>query len=266
MKKIVVLAALTVGLLLWVFLESGTSPDKEDKQEITVFAASSLTESFEEIKSVYEMNNESIKINLNFAGSQALKTSLENGGKADIFVSANLKYMDELRDEGFINQYKVFLRNRLILVKNMNSTFSVEDLKDLSNDGISLAVGDKSVPVGSYWQKVLDSSVEDGLISPGIKAKIDSNIKTRELNVKDVLSKVLLGEVDFGVVYKSDITKGNEGKLEEIDLDAFSKCEADYPLAILKNSEKNTEVQKFYNFLISKEGKDILKKYKFITD
>lgn len=266
MKKITVLAALIIAILLWVSFRSGTAANTKDTEEITVFAASSLTESFTEIKKIYEKSNDNIKINFNFAGSQALKTSLENGEKADIFLSANLKYMDDLKAQGFMKDYKVFLKNKLILVRDKNCTVSVKELKDLSYEGISLAVGDKSVPVGDYWEKALSIGVKEGTISTEEKAKIDANIKSRELNVKDVLSKVLLGEVDFGVVYRSDITKGNEDKLEDIELTVFAKCDAEYPVAILKASEEKPEVKKFYNFLISTEVKEILKKYKFIVD
>lgn len=266
MKKISNIIALIMIIFLWISFKGGTAANKENKEEINVFAASSLTESFTEIKELYEMSNANIKINLNFAGSQALKTSIENGEKADIFVSANLKYMDDLKAKGFLKDYKVFLHNRLVLVKNKNCTFSVKVLKDLSYDGISLVVGDKSVPVGSYWEKVLSNGMEDGTISAEERAKIDANIKSRELNVKDVLSKVLLGEVDFGVVYRSDITKGNEDKLEEIELAAFSKCDVEYPIAILKDSEERPEVNKFYNFLISDEAKEVLRKYKFVVN
>ena len=266
MNKIAILFAIITAILLCVAFIGGTSANTKDIEEINVFAASSLTESFTEIKKVYEMSNDNVKINLNFAGSQALKTSLENGEKADIFVSANRKNMDDLKTKGFIKEYKVLVHNKLVLVRNKNCAASVKDLKDLSYDGISLVVGDKSVPVGSYWEKALSSGLEEGTISPEEKAKIDANIKSRELNVKDVLSKVLLGEVDFGVVYRSDITKVNEDKLEEIELTAFAKCDAQYPVAILKASEERPEVKKFYNFLISPEAKEILKKYKFIVD
>lgn len=266
MKKITNILALIMILFLWISYVGGTTADKENIDEINIFAASSLTESFTELKELYEMNNANTKINLNFAGSQTLKTSLENGEKADIFVSANLKYMDDLKAKGFIKNYKVFLQNRLVLVKNKNCTISVKDLKDLSYDGISLVVGDKSVPVGSYWEKVLNNETEVGTISAAERAKIEANIRSRELNVKDVLSKVLLGEVDFGVVYRSDITKGNEDKIEEIKLTVFSKCDAEYPIAILKDSEERPEVNKFYNFLTSDEAKEVLKKYKFVVD
>jgi len=266
MKQTIFLVFLIVLLFVGVIYGNLSAPDAKNVEEITVYAAASLTESFNEIKEVYESNNRNIKINLNFAGSQTLKTSLENGGKADVFVSANLKYMDELKNKGFINNYRVLLHNRLVLVRNISGPFSAKNLSDLSKDGVRIAVGDKNVPVGSYWEQALDSSVKDGEIPLDIKARIDKNIKTRELNVKDVLSKVLLGEVDFGVVYKSDVTTGNEDKVEEIELNAFSECDVEYPVAILNNAEGRAEVEKFYNFLIAQECKDILKKYRFVVD
>ncbi len=266
MRQMIFLVFLIVLIFVGILYGNLAASDAENMEEVTVYAAASLTESFNEIKKVYEMSNDNTIISLNFAGSQTLKTSIENDGKANVFVSANLKYMDELKNKGFISDYKVLLYNRLVLVRNKSSPFSAKGLSDLSRDGIRIAVGDKTVPVGSYWEQALSSGVEDGEISPDIKEGIDSNIKTRELNVKDVLSKVLLGEVDFGVVYRSDITSDNEDKIEEIELNAFSECNAVYPAAILKNSEEKAEVIKFYNFLNSQECKEILKKYKFVVD
>lgn len=266
MKESIFLGVLILLLIVGVVYCNLSPSGANSVEEITVFAAASLTEGFTEIKEVYEGDNPNIKINLNFAGSQALKTSLENGVEADLFVSANLKYMEELKSKGFLGDYRVFLYNRLILIKNKNSPFTVTTLRDLSKDGIRIAVGDKTVPVGSYWEQALSSGVERGEISPDIKEKIDLNIKTRELNVKDVVSKVLLDEVDFGVVYKNDLTKDNADRLEEIELSVFSEFIAVYPSAILNSSEDRKEVVKFYDFLNSQQCKEILKRYRFSVD
>lgn len=266
MKRIVVFLALITALMIWVLIGSKSLTPGNNGEEITVFSAAGLTESLTKIKEVYEQSHENVVVNLNFAGSQTLKTSLENGEKADIFISANLKYMDELKDKGFVNDYRIFMNNRLILVRNKNSAFFAKDLKDLAEGGISIAVGDTSVPVGSYWEKTLDIAARDGVITASERDKIDENIKTREINVKDVMSKVLLGEVDFGVVYRSDITKVNEDKVEELELGVFSKVNVEYPMAILKDSEDKSAVKEFYDFLNSSEGKGIFREYRFIVE
>jgi molybdate transport system substrate-binding protein len=241
--------------------------DQDKPGEIIVFAAASLTESFNELAAEFEkLENGTVKVIYNFAGSQALKTSVENGAKADIFASASVRYMEELEEKGFVSGYSIFAQNRLVLIKNKNSSYSITKLGDLSAEGMKIAVGDESVPVGMYWEQALETAYADGELKADEISGIERNIKTRELNVKDVVSKVTLNEVDVGVVYKTDVAKVVLEKVEEIDLPVFQKFDSNYPAAVLKDSEGNAEALKFYYFLLSDKGSKILEKYNFITD
>lgn len=256
------LAALLTGCVNHTAEISGSQAS-----EIVVFAAASLTESMTELAETFEsQEGNRVKVVLNFAGSQNLKTSIESGTKADIFASASIKYMDELKNKGFVEDYRVFLKNRLVIIKNLNSKYSIKELKDLSADGLKLAVGDKSVPVGSYWEKAFEKAFKDGIINGEEKAGIENNVKTREVNVKHIVSKVLLNEVDAGIVYKTDVTVANSGKIEEISVPLFDNFEAGYPVAILKGSERRSDVKKFYNYILCDKGKEVFKKYRFSTE
>lgn len=240
--------------------------NRDKPEEIMVFAASSLTECFSELAAEFEkLENQTVKVVFNFAGSQALKTSVENGAKADIFASASINYMEELEEKGFVSGYSIFAQNRLVIIKNKNCSYSITKLGDLSAEGLKIAVGDESVPVGKYWEQALETAYADGKLKADEKTGIEGNIKTRELNVKDVVSKVMLNEVDAGVVYKTDVTKGVSEKVEEIDLPVFRKFDSYYPAAVLKESEGKIEALKFYNFLLSDKGKEILEKHGFMT-
>jgi len=106
-------------------------------------------------------------------------------------------------------------------------------------------VGDESGPVGMYWEQALETAWADGELKADERSSIEGNIKTRELNVKDVVSKVVLNEVDAGVVYKTDVTKAVLEKVEEIDLPVFQKFDSYYPAAVLKDSEGKIEALKF---------------------
>ncbi|HEY9060372.1 MAG TPA: molybdate ABC transporter substrate-binding protein [Pseudobacteroides sp.] len=240
---------------------------ESSKERIIVFAAASLSESFTEIGREFESKEgNGVKVEFNFAGSQTLKTSLENGVKADIYASAGLSFMDELKDKGFLGEYKVFAKNKLVIANNRRSKYDVKDLKSLTSKGIRIAVGDKSVPVGMYWIKALEQALIDGEINKEEKKLIEINIRTRELNVKDVVSKVYLNEVDAGVVYVTDLTKANPSILKAIEIPAFDKIIASYPIAVLSGSENRDLVKRFYDYVLSDEGKKLLQKYKFITD
>lgn len=239
----------------------------QQRSEIRVFAAASLAESFTELAKEFEKKEGGhAKIILNFAGSQTLKTSIEAGTKADIFASANRSNMEELKKKGLVDEDKVFVKNKLVLVKNRKSKYTVGSLADLTAEGLKIAVGDKRVPVGSYWEKALDKALKDEVIDGTVLAGIEKNIKTRELNVKDVVSKVLVNEVDAGVVYRTDVNEENSKKLEFVELPLFEKFIADYPIAILKDSKGHPAVKKFYEYILSDRGKEVFARNKFIVE
>lgn len=264
MKRIIwVLILIITALLL------GCTSNKSDDvkpSEVIVFAAASMTESLNELAKGFETAERDIKVTFNFAGSQVLKTSIENSTKADIFISASTNYMDDLNKRGYVKDYKLFLKNRIVLASGNKSKVDIKSLKDLTAEGAKIAVGDKSVPVGKYWEEAFGEALKDGTLSEDDKTKIENNIKTRELNVKDVVSKILLNEVDAGVVYKTDITQANADKIKIINIPIFEKFDASYPLAILKGSEDSEAVKKFYDYLLSDKAKKIFKKYGFIVD
>jgi molybdate transport system substrate-binding protein len=257
-----------IGVLIIVLVITGClvscADKKQGQEEIVVFAASSMTESMTDLAEAYQKDEPDIKIVYNFSGSQMLKTAIENGSKADIFISANISNAQELQQKGFLSSYRPFLKNRLVIIKSLKSKYHIKTLRGLAQKGIRIAAGDVSVPVGSYWNKAFTEAFRKGIIDAGQKIKITANIKTTELNVKDIVSKVLIDEVDAGIVYRTDINEENKDKLEEIDIPLFSEFKAEYPIAILKSSESNPEVKKFYDYIISDKAKKIFAKYRFI--
>ncbi|KNY30060.1 molybdate ABC transporter substrate-binding protein [Pseudobacteroides cellulosolvens] len=268
MKKIYLL--LLAMVMMYVFAGCGKGDEiaaESGSERITVFAAASLSESFTELaKEFKKKEGNNVKVEFNFAGSQTLKTLLENGAKADIYAPAEISFIDELKNKGFLNDYKVLAKNKLVLANNIRSKYDVKDLKSLASRGIRIAVGDKTVPVGKYWIKALERALEDDVIDEEDMQLIEGNIKTRELNVKDIVSKVYLNEVDVGVVYATDLTEANTGKLKAVEVAVFDKIIASYPIAILNGSEDRDYVKRFYGYVLSDEGKKLLQKHKFIVD
>jgi molybdate transport system substrate-binding protein len=267
MKKLSSNISIFIVLSLVIFMLSGCDiKTKTEKKEsnIRVFAAASLTECFGEIGK--ELEKKSLKVEFNFAGSQQLATSLEQGASAEIFASASIKYMDELQKKQAINSSVIFAKNKLVICKNKSSNATITKLVDLGGVGVKLVVADKSVPVGDYFYSSVDKAVKTGKLTSGDKEKILTNIKSNELNVKDVVSKVLIGQVDAGVVYKTDITLSNKDELEIIEPDEFKDTEVSYPIGVLRNCKNKEGAQVFMDFVSSKQGKDILKKYGFLVD
>ncbi|MBK1812059.1 molybdate ABC transporter substrate-binding protein [Clostridium sp. YIM B02505] len=235
---------------------------RNNDKKIMVFAAASLTESFNDIGKEFK-EDKKIDVVFNFAGSQALVQSINQGSPADIFASANTSYMDELKKADKVEESKIFSENKLVICRSKTSKISVGNFKDLSKDDLKLVIGDKTVPVGSYFYKVLEEQKQKKFIDDNTYYAIKANIKSNELNVKDVLAKVVLGEADAGVVYKTDINEANKDKVDIVEISEFNNLKVQYPIMRLKASKNKLEAEEFITYITEGKGKDILKKHGF---
>src|SRR5262245_11369962 len=196
-------------LLMLVILSLGfTSISAQDSQTLTVFAASSLTDAFNEIGEAFKADHPGVDIVYNFGGSSALATQLvEGGAPADIFASANAKQMQIAQDGGRIGgKPETFVKNRLILIVPADNPANIQSLHDLANDGVKLVVAAEGVPVRDYTNTMLDKCAADPLSGEDYRTAVVGNIVSEEENVRQVSAKVALGEADAGVVYRSDVT------------------------------------------------------------
>lgn len=246
-------------------VQSGGKASTDTKSgELYVFAAASLSGVFKEVaKEFEEAEKGEVDVILNFAGSQALVTSIMSGAEADVFASADMANMQKLEEKGLVKEYAVFAGNRLALVASRGSKYKISSIEDLGVDGLKLAVADKSVPVGAYWEKAAAKAQEENLMSQELWARIEKNTVTRELNVKDVLSKVILNEADAGIVYRTDAASADEEKIAEVPVPFFNSITVEYPAAVLTES-KSRYSQKLLDYILSDKGQGILKNHGFV--
>lgn len=232
------------------------------KEKITVLAAASLTEAFTEMGKDIE-KEKNIKTSFNFAGSQQLVTLIEQDAPADVFASADTKNMDKVIKDKKVERNTIFTKNQLVIGKFKDSKANISSLKDLGEDGVKIVVGDKSVPCGAYFYKTIDEAVIDKYIDKETYNKILKNIKSSELNVKDIVSKVAMGNADVGIVYKTDINKSNQDKIQIIKDKEFLKQKVEYPVAIISASNHKKTAKTFIEYLTSNKGKALMNKYGF---
>jgi molybdate transport system substrate-binding protein len=236
------------------------------EQELTVFAAASLTESFSELGKQFEAAQPGVKVLFNFAGSQQLRAQLEQGAQADVFASANTKEMNSAIASGLVvsGTQKVFARNRLMAIVPAANPGGVNDLADLARPGLKLVVADKAVPVGQYTLDMLDKMSQDPAFGADFKERVQANVVSREDNVKSVVAKVRLGEADAGVVYSTDAAGAAAKDLSLLPIpDPFNQI-ATYPLAVLAKAPLPELGQQFAEFVLSKEGQQTMSSFGFI--
>jgi molybdate transport system substrate-binding protein len=230
---------------------------------LTVFAAASLTASFTEIGKSFEAANPGTKVTFNFAGSQALRTQIEQGAKTDVFASADNNNMDPLKNQGLVvGNVPIFTRNRLIVIMPKDNPAGLKTLKDLSKTGLKLDIADAAVPVGNYTLQALDKLSADPTYGADFKTLVLARVVSKENDVKQVVSKVALGEADAGVVYTTDAQAAID-KLITIELPDQFNVIAVYPIGVVKGSANPALAQKFIDYVLSAAGQAVMKKYGF---
>ena len=150
----------------------------------------------------------------NFDGSQVLRTQVENGAYADIFVSANNRQLSGLKDDGFMNNstISVFTTNKPALIVPKDNPAKIQNFSDLAKPGLKIVIGTKDVPIGDYTLQILDKLANDTAYGPEFKENVMANVVSNETNVNYIVSKIALGEADAGFAYISDVTAGMAAK------------------------------------------------------
>ena len=234
---------LLTGVLAWVSVGCGG----DDETIVTVYAAVSLSEAFEDLATEYEATNPDVDVKLSFAGSARLAAQISAGARADVFASANGANMNRVVAEGRTATPPVlFVRNRLALVVPIDNPGNVTALEDLSNEGLVLAVCAPEVPCGALAQAVLAD------------AGIDADADTEETSVRAVLTKVTLGEADAGLVYATDVAAGGN-KVTAVPLGPQIRFN-DYPVAAVSDRALAAD---FVDFVLGPDGQRILRSHGF---
>jgi molybdate transport system substrate-binding protein len=229
---------------------------------LTVFAAASLTGSFTEIGTNFEAANPGVTVTFNFAGSQVLRTQIEQGAAADVFASADHKNMDTLVTENLVAaNYQDFATNLLIVILPPKNPGNVQTLADLAKPGLKLILEDASVPAGNYTRQILANMSKDPTYGSDFSTKVLANVVSNETDVKQVVSKVDLGEGDAGVVYVTDAIATPD--LLTIPIPANYNVIAQYPIAALAKAPNSDLAAAFVAYVLSADGQAVMKKWGF---
>jgi molybdate transport system substrate-binding protein len=232
---------------------------------LNVFAAASLTESFNQIAKQYQTAHPNIKIRYNFNGSQLLVQQIINGAPADVFASADLANMKKASDANVVSNSEVFAQNKLVVILPVGNPGNITSLKDLAKKGIKIDIEAPAVPAGKYSLQVLDNMAKSADYGPAYISAVKGNFVSQEDNVKAVVQKVQLGEADAGFVYKTDVTASVADKLKELDIPDNFNVIAQYPIAVVKNTPHATDSQAFVQYVLSADGQAVLAKYHFLS-
>ena len=232
---------------------------------LNVFAAASLKESFNVIAAKYTRAHPNITIKLNFAGSQILEQQVASGAPADVFASADQTNMQKAVDAGLVGNSQVFVKNKLTVIIPAANPGNINTLKDLSRKGVKIDIGAPAVPAGKYSLQVLAKMAQSSNYGPAYENAVKANFVSQETDVKAVVNKVQLGEVDAGFVYVTDVTAAVSNKIKMIDIPDNFNVIAQYPIAVTKSSAHSNDARAFVQYILSPEGQAVLQQYHFIA-
>jgi molybdate transport system substrate-binding protein len=213
--------------------------------DLTVLAAASLTQSFTTIGRQFEAANPGVEVTFGFAGSSALAGQITAGAPADVFASASTTTMDAVVAAGAAADPRVFATNAMQIAVPPSNPGKVTGLESLAGQDVTTALCQAQVPCGSTAEKVFAN------------AGVTVQPVTLEPDVKAVLSKVQLGEVDAGLVYVTDVLAAGD-KVEGVEIPADVNASTDYPIATLTGSANAAAAAAFVDYVLSPEGAAVL--------
>jgi molybdate transport system substrate-binding protein len=229
---------------------------------LTVFAAASLTDAFAELGALFQREHPGITVRFNFAGSQQLAAQLEHGASADVFASADQRWMAQVQHLGLAaGQPVVFAHNRLVVVLPAENPARIERLEDLAQPGLKLVLAAEAVPAGRYSREVLRNLSRRPGFGSDFARRVLANVVSEEENVKGVVAKVQLGEADAGVAYRSDVTPRIAAKFRVLDIPAAANIVASYPIVALAASGAPGAARAFVELVRGAEGRATLARH-----
>lgn len=229
-------------------LATGTgcgSGDGGDDGTLLVFAAASLTDAMVEIEQAFEAEHPGLDVELNLAGSASLRAQVLAGAPADVIATANVAVMDDLVAAGAVSGDPVsFATNRLTIAVAEGNPAGIAGLADFARPEPYIGLCAAGVPCGDL--------ADDVLAGAGVEPDVD----TREPDVRALLTKIEVGELDAGLVYATDVDTSD--RVEELELTAGTGGESVYPVAVVADTSAPARARSLVEFLTSDRGRSIL--------
>lgn len=245
--------ALVAGLALAIVAaQPVAAAQKKPSGEITVFAASSLTESFDAMAKQFEKKYPDVSVKFDYDASSNLATQINQGASADVFASADQDNLQKTIDSGAVTPPAVvFAKNRLEIAVEKGNPKKIKSLADLQKSGLVVVLCADQVPCGKYAAQSL------------AMAGVTINPSSKEENAKATLSKVSIGEADASIVYVTDV-KASKGTTSGVKIADKQNVIATYPMGVVKESQNATAAKAWVQYVTSKDGQKTLRKFGFL--
>jgi len=247
---IIIMAALSHG-----FTSKADSKTKTSKTQMFSLVAANATDPFNEFITVFEKEHPEVKVEGTYAGTQVIRTQLEQGAKADLFLSADLNHIEAVKKEGLIDAFYPVSNNHLVIVVPKDNHIGIQSLSDLGSKKLKLVIGTDTVPIGRYTRKVFENAKPQ--YGADFPDKVMANVVSLESDTKQVLQKVSLGEADAGLVYVTDVTADFSKQLKIIEIPKEFNVVATNYISVPKAAPHKKLADEFMKMMLSAKGQKI---------
>jgi molybdate transport system substrate-binding protein len=221
----------------------GTSSEGSEKQELTVFAAASLTGTFTQLAEEFEKDHPGVKVTTSFGGSSDLVAQIQDGAPADVFASADTKNMDKLGD--LATDPQDFASNTLEIATPPGNPAKIAGFQDLARPGTKVVVCAAQVPCGNATAEMEK------------KTGVEIEPVSEEQSVSDVLAKVTSGDADAGLVYVTDVAAAGD-TVTGVEFEEADQVVNTYPISTLDGADEAELAQEFVDLVLSETGQKVL--------
>lgn len=236
-KSAAVLGALVLGLAPLLAGCGGS------QTTLHVFAAASLKESFTTLAHRFQQAHPDVTVDLSFGASDVLAEQVNQGAPADVFATASPKTMDIAGDA--VTDRTTFASNSMEIAVPAKNPAHITKLADVTRPGVKLALCQAEVPCGAVAAKVFAN------------AHLTARPVTQEVDVKSVLTKVSLGEVDAGIVYVSDVKTAGDS-VRGVRIPASVNSVTSYPISVVKDTDQAGLAREFEGLVTGAKGRKVL--------
>jgi molybdate transport system substrate-binding protein len=240
-----------------------SAPASVEAIDLTIFAAASLAAVLDNVKAAYEPAHPGTILTISTDSSAALRTKIEQGAPADVFLSADTTNPKKLVDGGFAaGEAVVFAANNLTIVVPADNPGGVASPADLAKPGLKVIAAGDEVPITIYAIQLVQNLAREAGYPADFERAYSANVVSREDNVKAVIGKIEIGEGDAAIVYVTDARAST--KVDTVDLPDSANVLARYAGVVVGASADQEAARTFLGWLTSPDGQAILSSFGFL--
>lgn len=247
--------SLLVTVLVATLAGATASPATADGPTMYALVAANATQPFDELIANFEKMHPGVTIKASYTGTQILEQQIENGAPCDIFLSADLPHAVKIRSENLIEPYRLVSRLHEVVVTPKGDPIDIAALRDLAKPHVKLIIGVPDVPIGIYTRTIFAKA--DRAYHGDFQKKALANVVSFEVNVKQVLQKIVLDEADAGIVYETDVDPTAAKAVRIVEIPKNLNVPASNYIAVATHASSAALARAFVAYALSPAGQKV---------